>query len=533
MNGLPVKLTGDLPQPSAPLGVLPEFAASRHGDTPFLSDVPWDCYDKPVDTVSDFATAVSDVADRLWAAGIRRDDVVAVVQRNHIEVHAVMCALSRIGALPALISAAMEPGELLECFARLDRPWVITDAAGVAKLAGHDHVLPLVTTRVVTLTETGTPWASSLVDRAAHQVNPRLEDEWTVITHSSGTTGVPKLAAHSTRSLFGMVAPQIALCRQYGSEGIAAKHLSFVHVRTCSGVLSFLEVAMPLLAIANPAPANVKRLLLQHRPMSVETHPNIYIQWEALAADPDRPFAPVQRFISTFDAMHPRTIRALLASSDRPDAHYLQGYGQTETGPVSLQIVAAGAAAQYEGRNVGFSAGGAQLRVVDAAGEPVPAGEIGRIESRSPGRMRGYIGGSPMPSDDDWWPMGDLGRMLPDGSLELLDRVIDHADGVESMLVAEDRLLDRFPELVEIVLVNVDPGGLTAIACPAPGRVLDAGHFLDVADELGLPPLRLHVWPWESMPLTGSYKVRRLQLRRRLASAQQAAGSEAALAGAR
>jgi acyl-coenzyme A synthetase/AMP-(fatty) acid ligase len=231
--------------------------------------------------------------------------------------------------------------------------------------------------------------------------------------------------------------------------------------------------------------------------------------------------------------MHPRTIRALLASSDRPDAHYLQGYGQTETGPVSLQIVAASAAARYEGRNVGFSAGGAQLRVVDATGQPVPSGEIGHIESRSPGRMRGYIGGQPMPPDDDWWPMGDLGRMMPDGSLELLDRIVDHADGVESMLVAEDRLLDRFPELVEVVLVNVDGARLTAIACPAPGHLLDAARFLDAARELGLGPLRLHVWPWESMPLTGSYKVRRLQLCRRLAAAHQVAASEAALTGAR
>jgi len=521
MNSIPIQLTDELPQPSAPLGVLPEFAADRHGETPFLSDVAWAAYDKPVDTVGDFAAAVYDFADRLWAAGIRRDDVVAVGQRNHIEVHAVMCALSRIGALPALISAAMEPGELLECFARLGRPWVVADAAGAARLTGTDNVLPAVTNRVVSLDETGAPWASWITDRGIHQANPRPEDEWVAITHSSGTTGVPKLAAHSTRSLFGMVAPQIALCRQYGSEGLAAKHLSFVHVRTCSGVLSFLEVAMPLLAIANPDADHVKQLLVQHRPVSVETHPNIYIQWERIAADPERPFGSVQRFVSTFDAMHPRTIRTLLAASDRPDAHYLQGYGQTETGPVSLQIVPTAAAATYEGRNVGFGAGGSRVRVVDPAGEPVPVGEVGDIESRSPGRMRGYVGGSPMPDDDAWWPMGDVGRMLPDGSLELLDRIVDHVDGVASMLVAEDKLLDRFPELIEVVLVNVpgQDGDLAAVACPAPGAVLDVAQFQRVADELGLGGVAVHVWPWESMPLTGSYKVRRLQLRKRLSSA--------------
>jgi acyl-coenzyme A synthetase/AMP-(fatty) acid ligase len=504
------------------MGVLPEFAAERHGDTPFLSDLPWAGYDQPVDTIGQFATAVRDYADRLWAAGIRRGDTVAVVQRNHIELHAVLCALGRIGALPALISSAMEPAEMLECFARLENPYVLADTRGLVRLVDVEHVLPAVSKRVLSLTASDLPWVSQAAEHGSHQANPRGADEWVVITHSSGTTGVPKLCAHSTRSLFNMVAPQIALCRQYGSEGLAAKHLSFVHVRTCSGVLSFLEVAMPFLAIADPDPVHVKRLLLEHKPTSVETHPNIYIQWESLASDPERPFGGVQRFVSTFDAMHPRTIRALLAGSDRPDAHYLQGYGQTESGPVTLKIVTAADAATYEGRNVGFPAGGTAVRVVDPAGNPLPPGAPGDIETLSPGRMRGYIAGAPMPADSDWWPMGDVGRMLPDGSLELLDRIVDHAEDVESLLVMEDRLLERFPELVEVVLVKSDSGGVAAVACPRDGVQLDVARFTGVAAELGLADLPVHIWQWEAMPLTGSYKVRRRELRKRLASATHA-----------
>jgi acyl-coenzyme A synthetase/AMP-(fatty) acid ligase len=500
------------------MGVLPDFAAERHGDTPFLSDLPWAGYDRPVETVGQFAMAVRDYADRLWAAGIRRDDTVAVVQRNHIEIHAVLCALGRIGALPALISSAMEPAEMLECFARLSNPIVLADAKGLGRLVEVEHTVPAVAKRVLSLTPSELSWVGHAADSGTHRADPRDADEWVVVTHSSGTTGVPKLCAHSTRSLFNMVAPQIALCRQYGSEGLAAKHLSFVHVRTCSGVLSFLEVAMPFLAIADPDPLHVKELLLAHKPQSVETHPNIYIQWESLATDPDRPFGPVQRFVSTFDAMHPRTIRTLLAGSDRPDAHYLQGYGQTESGPVTLRIVGAADANAYEGRNVGFPVGGTAVRVVDPAGNPLPPGAPGDIETLSPGRMRGYVGGAPMPAEDGWWPMGDVGRMLPDGSLELLDRIIDHAEDVESLLVMEDRLLERFPELVEVVLVKSASGALQAVACPRAGVTPDLDRFASVAAELGLANLPVHVWQWEAMPLTGSYKVRRLRLREQLES---------------
>ncbi|MFJ5549103.1 class I adenylate-forming enzyme family protein [Streptomyces sp. NPDC093225] len=507
-----------VPRPTAPLGLLPEIAAEKFPDTPFLSDSGWNAFDGTVATVADFARAVEDYADRFWAAGIRRGDVVAVVQRNHIEVEGVMCALGRIGALPALLSSAMEPGELLECLARLERPYLLVDRTGLDRLGAARHALGQLTRRVLSLGESEHSWVVPALERSAHTADPRDEDEWFVITHSSGTTGAPKMCAHSTRSLFGMVAPMIMIFRdQYSLTDLNAKHLSFVHARTCAGTLASLEIGMPSLAIADPDPAHVKRLLLEHRPTSLETHPNMYIQWEPLAEDPDRPLAPVERFISTFDAMHPRTVRSLLAASERPGAHYFQAYGQTETGPICLRIVTREESADYSPRNVGHAGGGFEMRVVDETGGELPVGTAGRIETRSMGRMRGYVGGGPMPADDAWWPMGDIGRILPDGSLELLDRVVDHIDGVGSLLEKEDHLLEALPELVELVLIQSGDGALLAVACPRPGSAPDAGRFHAAAAEAGLPDVEVRFWDWEAVPVTGSYKVRRSVLRERLA----------------
>ncbi|GGW80490.1 putative fatty-acid-CoA ligase FadD [Streptomyces lucensis JCM 4490] len=507
-----------VPEPTAALGILPTVAAEKYPDTPFLSDTPWRTYDGPVRTFAEFAQAIDDYADRLWAGGIRHGDVVAVVQRNHIEVEGVMCALGKIGALPALLSSAMETGELLECFARLDRPFLLVDSLGLSRLAEHRHALRLLTRNVLCLEETDEDWVVPLQERVAHTAAPRDEDEWFVITHSSGTTGVPKMAAHSTRSLFGMVAPMIQIFRdQYSPQDLNAKHLSFVHARTCAGTLASLETAMPALAIADPDPANVKRLMLEHRPTSLETHPNVYIQWETLADDPDRPLQHVERFISTFDAMHPRTVRKLLNASEHPRAHYFEAYGQTESGPICLRIVTREQSADYSPRNVGHSGGGMEIRIVDEKGVEQPANTPGFIETRSAGRMRGYIGGAPMPPQDAWWPMGDIGRLLDDGSLELLDRIVEHVDGVDSLLEKEDHLLEALPELVELVLVkDEDDDSVFAVACPRPGTRPDPERFRAVAAEAGLPGLEVRFWDWEAMPLTGSYKVRRSVLRRKL-----------------
>src|SRR4051812_43070775 len=94
--------------PTAALGELPELAAQRHGDTPFLCDLPWTAYGREVRDITGFAGAVHDYADRFWAAGVRANDVVAVIQRNHIEVQALAYGLSRIGALPVLLSFGIE-----------------------------------------------------------------------------------------------------------------------------------------------------------------------------------------------------------------------------------------------------------------------------------------------------------------------------------------------------------------------------------------------------------------------------------------
>ncbi|WP_128802012.1 AMP-binding protein [Streptomyces spinosirectus] len=159
-----------IPEPTASLGVLPAVAAEKHPDTPFLSDTPWRTYDHPVRDFADFARAVDDYADRFWAAGIRRGDVVAVVQRNHIEVEGVMCGLGKIGALPALLSSGMETGELLECFARLENPYLVVDSLGLSRLAESRHALRLLTRNVLCLEKTDETWVVPLQERLAHTV---------------------------------------------------------------------------------------------------------------------------------------------------------------------------------------------------------------------------------------------------------------------------------------------------------------------------------------------------------------------------
>ncbi|MFH8796095.1 class I adenylate-forming enzyme family protein [Streptomyces sp. NPDC017941] len=502
--------------PSADLGLLPEIAAEHHGGTTLCADTPWGSACRTPTTVRDFAAVVADYADRLWGAGVRPGAVVALVKSNHFDIQAIQCAIVRVGALPALLSVRMEPVDLLRCVEELQRPYLLTDADGAAVLRPWQDRLGEVTARGLALTpEAASAGAVQLSEPATHQVTRRSGSDRTLITHSSGTTGKPKLLVHTVDSLYAHVAPQIGVVQSLDHAGISAKCLSFVHVRMSSGLLTVLNTGLPFLGISSPDPAPAREALLRYRPEALEAQPNMLLRWEALARETPNPFSTVERFISSFDAIHPRTLRTLLEASDRPDPTFVQAYGQTETGPVTLLITTRSdirEPGRFNSRDVGTAFPGMEIRVVDDTGAQLPAGTPGHIEVRTPARAESMIGHPPLPDRDTWWPTGDIGALTPEGHVELHDRQVDRVPGVPSTLRAEDVLLDELPELAEVVIIAVE-GKVTAVVATADGKPVDDDRWRHARARAGLPEnTGVDHRPWDEFPLTGTMKVRRHRL---------------------
>lgn len=505
--------------PIPDLGLLPESAAEHHGDTILCADAPCASACRDPKTISDFAVVVADYADRLWGAGVRPGQVVAVVKSNHFDLQALQCAIVRIGGLPALLSAKMEPAELLDCLQELSQPSLLTDAEGAAVLHPCQDQLGQLVSRIYTLTPEGMlAGAVELRESATHTVSRRPGTDPTLITHSSGTTGKPKLIVHTVDSLFSHAAPQIQVVQAYDKAAISAKCLSFAHVRMSSSLLVTLNVGIPFLAITSASLAPVRQALLDYRPETLEAQPNMFLRWEALARETPNPFSTVGRFITSFDAVHPRTLRILLEASDHPDPTFIQAYGQTEVGPITLLMVRRSdfrEPGRLSGRDVGPAIPGmTEVRVVDDAGSVLPAGTPGHIEVRTPARAESVIGRAPLPGRDTWWPMGDIGVLRPDGHVELYDRQVDQVPGLPSTLRAEDILLDELPELTEVVIVPAD-GTVVAVAATADGEPIAPDLWQTARRKAGLPEnTTVEYRSWEDFPVTGTVKVRRHRLAR-------------------
>src|SRR3569833_4697614 len=127
---------------------------------------------------------------------------------------------------------------------------------------------------------------------------------------------------------------------------------------------------MPVLLMNEADPDKVAKFFTENRPRLIEALPNTYMAWEGLTDAPRRPFASVKYFSSTFDAIHPRTIRRLLESSARRSAQFFQIYGQSAVGPAVGRPYFRRSVRRMDGRCVGYPLPGrAKVRVVSQNGE--------------------------------------------------------------------------------------------------------------------------------------------------------------------
>jgi fatty acid CoA ligase FadD22 len=505
--------------PAYPLATAAAEAARRHGDVPIRLDRPLDL--SPADgtalTYRRFAELVDRAAAALAGRGLAAGDRVAIVRRPSFDVQVLALGCARAGLVPVLLFDRTAPADLATLLARSEARLVVTDPeTETRQAAAFGPQLPRVHATPEGLLA-GRPGA--LPPPAAPPPDtPQL------VTHTSGTTGTPKLVLHSVASFAGHARPQVVIGRVLRVRSPWVACLPSVHARTMSGLLAALRLGLPIGLLTDPDPERAAAMCRELRPGVLEAVPNVFIRWEELAGTAPDAMAGVRILLCTFDALHPRTVRTLLSVA-APGARFLQAYGQTETGPITVKVYRRRGGRCRDSRCVGRPVpGNTAVRVLDADGDRLGYGVPGVIWARSAGITPSYLGGRHAVPADGWWPMGDHGELSARGCLHLHDRGQDRIDGVASVLALEDRILDRLPELTEVALVD-GAGRPRPAVCTRGDEPLDlAAWARAVAD---LPPLAEPVQlSWDEVPHTSTWKVRRSLLRRLLEEPARPAAAE-------
>ncbi|MFI0942418.1 AMP-binding protein [Streptomyces sp. NPDC021020] len=504
------------------LGVVPERAALVRGGTPVTLDHDLDALPEAGRrlTVAGLAGHAADFANRLAAAGVRPGGHVVVCKAPNFDLWLLATAVERIGAVPVMLSHHLDSAALSALMGRLDRPHLITDAPKLRALTEDGVDLDALTAGVIGIGETG-PGATRLADLdGGTPVKPVLRglDEPAMITHTSGTTGLPKLVVHTPRTMRTRLRPQLFLLGMMRKRGTVAVHIPFGHSRTFAALsLCFLK-GMPVLAVNDGRPDAVAEFFVQHRPWLIEALPNSFLAWEQLTDDRRRPFASVKYFSSTFDAIHPRTVRRLLHSSAQR-AQFFQIYGQSEVGPAAGRPYFRKFAHRMDGRCMGFALpGSAKVRVVSRDGKRPSQANPGYIDVRWDGIAKTYHGEQDRYDEnvhDGWWRTGDVGYRTRFGCLHMLDREFDTIEGVGSNLEVEDDILDKLEELAELVVVPGPDAQAVPVVCTHRDEPLDMDRWR--AATTAYPQLAEPVQiPLAELPRTATLKTRRVELSRRL-----------------
>lgn len=445
---------------------------------------------------------------------------VAIYHKDGFDIPLLASAVARVGGIPVLLSPYLPLETAVALIGKLEDPVVVTDLETVQGLRTYLSSDATVVTTDAERTLVGnqgtspSTTVSSVCLQAAYPTDP---DAPMLVTHTSGTTRLPKLAVHSARTLWYRVAPQRIISLLLSRSAPALFSVTLVHTRFYMALGMFLWRGKPLIVACNPDPGSIAKLLLKHRPDYLETHPNTFVDWEGLAKDPAHPLACVKILHAAFDAIHPRTMRVFLDASRHQRAKFFRFYGQSEIGPATGQYYTKRSVRSSVGQIVGWPLiGFVSVRIVDDAGNRVPHGQVGHIMINSRSRILGYLG------DEDafrkarrgrWWDTGDLGRIDRWWRLQLEDREVDNIEAVGSSLYQEDLLMERLPSIREAVIIEMDEQPVVLISV-RDGEDFDLQQALPVLAQV--PAIRMaYVVRHDAFPITATRKIQRPALKRR------------------
>jgi acyl-CoA synthetase (AMP-forming)/AMP-acid ligase II len=368
-------------------------------------------------TLGQLAVQVNALEAELREAGVRLGDRVLVAAENCPEHVALVLACSRVGAWACGVNARMTASELAGFAAKADAR-VLYFTVGVSEAARqhaqqHDtreSVLPAL--------------RRTLADPEASAQTGDLAERVAAIIFTSGTTGQPKgvMLTHAGLLQFGKVSAQ---SRQLVPTDRSYAYLPMTHIFGLGTVLmASLHAGAGLLMRSQFDPADVFDALAHQGLTQLQGPPAMFTRLLAWLDSQgiDHPAAPDLRYVYTGAA--PLDLSAKKAIEARFGQPLHHGYGLSEYAG-ALTLCRRGE--WRDDTSAGYLVEGAELRIVDAQGHDLPAGETGEIWMRGVGLMPGYFR-DPEITDQvmkpgGWYASGDLGRQDADGALQVVGRL--------------------------------------------------------------------------------------------------------------
>lgn len=371
----------------------------------------------------DLWSAVRRFASGLSGRGFGKGDVFAIISPNlpeyPIAFHGVSLAGGVVTTISPLYTAHEIASQLRDSGARtlLTVPALVEKAKEAAAKAGVGEVA------VFGEAAGATPFASLLGDDNPPEVSLSPRTDLAALPYSSGTTGLSKGVMLTHRNLVANLIQTGTVQNVTEDEKVLAV-LPFFHIYGMTVIMNQVlwrgatVVTMPRFELEP-----YLRAIQEHRITRLYLAPPIAV---ALAKHPAVEDYDLSSVRIVFSGAAPLDADTAELCSRRIGARVSQGYGLTETSPVSHSVP--DAATEVVPGSVGPSLPNTECKVVDiATGEELGVGQDGEIWIRGPQVMAGYLN-KPDATEfsidkDGFFHTGDIGHIDERGEYFIVDRL--------------------------------------------------------------------------------------------------------------
>jgi long-chain acyl-CoA synthetase len=287
----------------------------------------------------------------------------------------------------------------------------------------------------------------------------QADDDDAVILYTSGTTGRPKGAELTNANLTRNAELTAGTLLNTGPDDVVMGCLPLFHVfgLTC-GLNATLAAGGTLTLLPRFDPAKALEIIGRDRVTIFEGVPTMY---SAMLHSPDSARADVSSLRLCVSGGAALPVEILRGFEQAFGCIILEGYGLSETSPVASfnhpdKVRKPG--------SIGTPIAGVEMRLVDADGAEVPAGEIGEIVIRGHNVMKGYWGNPDATAEamtggagGDWFRTGDLAKVDEDGYFFIVDRKKDMIiRGGYNVYPREiEEMFYEHPDVAEVAVIGI------------------------------------------------------------------------------
>ncbi len=439
---------------------------------------------------------LQDMVDRfatcLHAFGVRQGDAVALLLPNVIPCVAAYYAVMRIGAVTVMNNPLYSDRELKHQFNDSGAKVLITlDLLGnrMIDLRPETKIKQIVYTSIgdylpfpknllfplvakkKKLAAAVKPapdvyrWKPLLAKTAPNPPGAELSfDDVAMYQYTGGTTGVSKGVMLTHGNLSQQVQQTAAWFPGFGSDEIMLGALPFFHV---FGLTTAMNLAIYFgwgnILVPKPQPPQLLEAIAKYKPTFAPLVPTMYI---GILQDPEVEKVDMTSIKGCFSGSAPLPVEVIKAFEKRTGATIVEGYGLTESSPVT-HINPYGEGSQRKVGSIGVPISDTDCRIVDLNDgvTDMPPGKSGELLVKGPQVMKGYWNRPEATADtitDGWLHTGDIATMDEEGYFYIVDRKKD-------MIISGG--YNIYPrDIEEVFFEHPKVSEATAIGIPHPKR---------------------------------------------------------------